>query len=155
MITGWSARNLQFDPLIREFFTTSTYVGLQRKFGRSLQMTVLGEFVRSWRVQDTSYAIAQAMRPGMNFEYRPNNRWSFEGNFAFERGQGFHAYDNVQSGIYINYVKPFRSSVTDGFGVVPVDYPVRISFGIQQAQYLNITGRGSSLFRPVVRLSLF
>ena len=32
LITGYTRRDLTFSPLVRQFFTTSTYAGLQRKF---------------------------------------------------------------------------------------------------------------------------
>jgi len=66
-----------------------------------------------------------------------------------------HFYDNVQSGFFISYVKPLRRSMDDGTGPVPIEYPLRFSFGIQDQQFFNATGRGTSQFRPVVRLTLF
>ncbi len=155
LITGWAVRDLQFDPLIREFYSTNTYAGFEHRFGKSFKAALLGEYIRSWRVQDTKFAIAQAMVPGARFEYRPGKRWQIQGHFAMERGEGFHAYDNVQSGFFISYVKPLSSSINDGFGAVPVQYPIRLSFGVQQEQFLNFTGRGQSQFRPIVRLSFF
>jgi hypothetical protein len=95
------------------------------------------------------------MRPTVRFNYSPNARWNFEGKVAFERGQGIHTYDNVNSGFFISYVQPYRARMEDGLGVVPVEYPIRISVGIQQEQFMNFSGRGQSLFRPVIRLSLF
>jgi hypothetical protein len=79
-----------------------------------------------------------------------------EGNFAFSRGMGFHEYDNVQNSFLINYIRPFRRRMDDGSGQIPVEYPLRFSFGLQSANYFNFTGNGSTnLLRPVVRLSLF
>ncbi|HUS19743.1 MAG TPA: tetratricopeptide repeat protein [Terriglobales bacterium] len=155
LIAGWSGRDLKFEPLIREFFSTNTYVGIERRFGRNLKLTALGNYIRSWRVQELQYATAQAMAPSFAFDYRPSPKWTFEGNFMLQRGMNLHTYDNIQSRILISYVKPFRSSSSDGFGVVPVEYPIRISFGIQQEQFMNFTGRGTSQIRPVVRVSLF
>ncbi|HSE50439.1 MAG TPA: tetratricopeptide repeat protein, partial [Terriglobales bacterium] len=155
LITGYSARDLQFDPLIREYFTTSTWIGYERKFGDKLTARALGEYVRAWRVQDVSYATAQMMRPAFQFKYEPNSRWSAEGDFAFSRGQGFHVYDNMQSSFFISYVRPFRRSLADGSGEVPVEYPLRFSIGIEQQNFFNFTGRDQSKFRPVVRLTLF
>ena len=63
LITGYQGRDVLFRPLIREYYTTSTYVGVQQKFGRSWQAGVFAEYLRSWRVQDSLFAIAQAMRP--------------------------------------------------------------------------------------------
>lgn len=155
LVTGYSARDLQFDPLIREYFTTSAWAGVEHKFGDRFTLRGLGEYVRAWRVQDVTFATAQMMRPAVEFAWQPNNRWSAEGNFAFSRGQGFHVYDNMQSSFFISYVRPFRRTVADGAGEVPVEYPLRFSIGIQQQNFFNFTGRDQSEFRPVVRLTLF
>jgi tetratricopeptide (TPR) repeat protein len=155
LVTGYSARDLQFDPLIREYFTTSTWVGVERKFGDKLAVRALGEYVRAWRVQDNLFATAQMMRPAAEFTYQANNRWSVDGTFALSRGQGFHTYDNMQSSFFISYIKPWRGRVTDGAGEVPVEYPLRFSIGIQQQNFPNFTGRDQSMFRPVIRLTLF
>jgi hypothetical protein len=156
-LTGWTVRDIQFNPAIREFFTTSTYAGLQHTFGRARKLTVagLGEYIRSWRVQDATYAIAQAIEPAGQVTYEPNNRWKFDGSVAWGKGEGFSPYDNVQSSFFISYVKPIRRSMTDGFGDVPVEYPLRFSFGIQTDNFYNFTGRGQAQIRPVIRLTLF
>ena len=61
LITGYSARDLLFRPFVEEYFNTSSYAGLQHKFGNRLTAAVLAEDLRSWRVQGTQYAIAQAL----------------------------------------------------------------------------------------------
>ena len=155
MVTGYSGRDLQFDPLIREYFATSAWVGLEHKFGKNLTVRGVGEYVRAWRVQNTQFAYAQMMRPAVTVNWQPNPRWSFEGDYAFSRGEGFHAYDNMQSGFFISYVKPWRRTVGDAFGEVPVDYPLRFSIGVEQQDFFNFTGRAQSTFRPVVRLTFF
>jgi tetratricopeptide (TPR) repeat protein len=154
LITGYRIRDFQLDPLIREYFSTSTYVGYQRTFGRNLKTTFLGEYIRSWRVQDRFFSIAQAMRPAAEIQYE-RNRWAFEGRFAFTRGQGFHDYDNVQSGILISYTKPLRRTWNDGVGEVGVEFPLRISFGLQQQSFFNFTGDKATKFLPVVKVTLF
>jgi tetratricopeptide (TPR) repeat protein len=155
LLTGYSIRDLQFKPLVREFFTTSTYAGVERTFGTSLKVTAVGEYLRSWRLQDQTFALGQTMRPAAQVEYRPNNRWSVNGNFAYSRGEGFHAYDNMQSGFLISYMKPLRRSLDDRSGTVPVEYPLRLSIGIQQQTFFSFTGRGQAMFRPIFRLTLF
>jgi tetratricopeptide (TPR) repeat protein len=155
MVTGYSVRDLQFNPLIREFFTTSTYVGLQRQLGQNLKVTLMGEYIRSWRVQDLLFATAQAMRPAASFEYRAGRRWTIDGQVAFDRGEGFNAYDNIQSGFFISYDKPLRRNVVGVSGDVPVEYPLRFSVGLQQDTFPNFTGHGQAMFRPVVRLTIF
>jgi hypothetical protein len=53
-------------------------------------------------------------------------------------------------------MKPIHRSWNDGNGGVGVDYPLRISAGIQQQSFFNLGGQSSSSsFRPVIRISLF
>jgi hypothetical protein len=157
MLTGYTVRDIQFNPEIREFFTTTTYAGLQHTFGRQRKLTVsaLGEYIRSWRVQDSTYAIAQALQPAGQITYTPNNRWKVDGSVAFGKGEGFSVYDNVQSSFFISYVRPIRRSMTDGFGEVPVEYPLRFSVGVQTDNFYNFTGNGQAQIRPVIRLTVF
>src|SRR5436305_1234900 len=156
LVTGYSARDLQYNPLIREYFSTSTWAGYQRSlFNRKASFTVLGAYIRAWRVRDLDFAIAQAMRPAVKFSITPNLRWSFDAAFAYNRGEGFHAYDNTQSEFLISYQKPLHRNVEDGGDTVPVGYPVRFSVGIQNQNFMNFTGRDQAIFRPVFRLTLF
>jgi hypothetical protein len=155
LLTGYEVRDLQFRPLIREWFYTTTYVGLTRKFGEKLSLTALAQYVRAWRVQDAAYTTAQVMEPAVRFAYKPNDRWTIEANGTLSRGEGFHSYDNIQSGVLISYVKPLRRMLDDGAGDVPVEYPIRFSFGVQQQTFYKFTGRAQPMVVPIVRLSLF
>ena len=155
VITGYSVRDLLFNPLVREFFTTSTYAGLERRFGTKVKVKALGEYIRSWRVSDLNFATAQAMRPAGEIEFRPNNRWLVDGSLAYGRGEGFHSYDNVQSGFFISYSKPLHTTLQDAGGRVPVEYPLRFSIGLEQQTFSSYAGRGQTFLRPVVRLTLF
>ena len=155
LITGYGVRDVLFRPLIREYFTTDMYAGLQRKFGRNLQLTVLANYIRSWRVEDANFAIAQALRPMAQFDYHINPQWSVQGSFALSRGQGFHDYDNLQSGFLISYLKPVRRTLHDESEQVTVAYPLRFAFGIQQQQFYNFNGPNRSAFLPVIRFSFF
>jgi len=155
LLAGYAVRDLLIRPAIREYFSTSTYVGLQRKFGNRLTVAVLGEYLRSWRVFDANFAIAQAMRPGARFEYRANKRWQVTGSFTLSRGEGFHTYDNAQSEFLVSYLRPVRRSFDDGSGSVSVTYPSRFSFGLQQQTFYNFGGQSKSTLLPVVRFNLF
>jgi tetratricopeptide (TPR) repeat protein len=154
-ITEYAVRDLLFRPLIREFYTTTTSAGLQHEFSDRLRVAILGEYIRSWRVQDLSYWIAQAMVPAAEVEWKPSRRWAVNGNFAFSRGEGIHDYDNVQNSIYISYNKALRRNVSDNLGQVPVEYPIRFSFGFQNANYFNFAGHNQTILRPIVRLTFF
>ena len=155
LLTGYSARDLLFRPRIVEYFNTSTYAGIQHKFGRRLSAAVLAEYLRSWKVQDTHYAIAQALLPGARFEFRANSRWTVQGSFILSRGEGYHAYDNAQSEFLVSYVRPVRGSLKDGTGEVPVAYPFRFSVGVQQQTFYNFGGSSRTILLPVVHFTLF
>ncbi len=155
LITGYSVRDLLFRPMVEEYFNTSSYGGLQHKFGNRLTAAVLAEYLRSWRVQNTQYAIAQAVLPGGRFEFRANPRWSVQGSFLLSRGSGYHAYDNAQSEFLVSYVRPLHGKLKDGTGEVPVSYPMRFSLGIQQQTFYDFPGSSRSTILPVVHFSLF
>jgi hypothetical protein len=78
-----------------------------------------------------------------------------DGSLAYGRGEGFHSYDNVQSGFFISYSKPLHTTLQDGGGRVPVEYPLRFSVGLEQQTFSSYAGRGQTFLRPVVRLTLF
>jgi tetratricopeptide (TPR) repeat protein len=155
LITGYSVRDLLFRPMVSEYFNTSVYAGLQHKFGNRLTAAVLAEDLRSWRVQGTQYAIAQALLPGGRFEFRATPRWSVQGSAVISRGSGFHAYDNVQSQFLVSYVRPLRGRVKDGSMETPVSFPLRFSIGVQQQSFYSFPGSSRNTVLPVVHLTLF
>lgn len=156
LLAGYSIRDLQFRPLVEEYFSTSSYVGLQRKFGSRITAAVLGEYVRSWRVHTTEYAIAQALLPGARFEFKVNPRWNVQGSFLLSRGQGYHAYDNAQTEFLVSYERRVRGNLKDGTGEVSVAYPLRFSFGLQQQTFYNFPGSAkTTTLLPVVHVTLF
>jgi len=155
LITGYTARDLLFRPFVEEYFTTSSYVGLQRKFGNRFTMAAIASYLRSWRVQTTQYVTAQALLPGGRFDFRANSSWSFQGSFLLSRGSGFHDYDNAQSEFLVTYTRPLRRSLKDGSGEVPVSYPMRFSLGIQQQTFYGFPGSAPSTILPVVHFTLF
>jgi len=155
LLAGYSARDLLFRPMISEYFNTASYVGLQRRFGSRITAAILGEYLRSWRVQGTQYAIAQAMLPGARFEFRANPRWSVQGSFVLSRGEGYHQYDNAQSELLVSYVRPVRGSLKEGTGQIPVAYPFRFSVGLQQQTFYSFAGTTRTTLLPVVHFTLF
>jgi hypothetical protein len=155
LITGYSVRDLLFHPITEEYFNTSTYGGLQHKFGKRLTVAALAEDLRSWRVQGTQYAIAQALLPGARFDLHATSRWSVQGSFVLSRGSGYHAYDNAQSELVVSYVRPLRSTLKDGSGEVPVSYPMRFSLGVQQQTFYDFPGSSKTTLLPVVHFTLF
>jgi hypothetical protein len=155
LITGYSVRDLLYRPVIEEYFNTTSYIGLQHKFGTRLTVAALAEDLRSWRVQNTQYAIAQALLPGGRFEFHANPRWSVQGSFVLSRGEGYHNYDNAQSEFLVSYVRTVHGGVKDGMGQVPVNYPMRFSFGVQQQSFYDFPGSSRTTVLPVVHFTLF
>ena len=154
LITGYGIRDLQLHPTIREYFSTNAYGGIEHTFNRNWKATGLGELIRSWRVQDTTYAIAQAVRPSLEVEYRRNSRWSFDGSFAMTRGFGMHNYDNVEGGFLLSYTRPWRGRDA----VLPdatVDYPLRFSIGMRTQSFYDFGAGSHNTIVPVFRISLF
>ena len=156
LLTGYQGRDILFRPLIREYFTTNMYVGVQRKIGSAWTVAVLGEYVRAWRVQDINYAIAQALRPGYRFEYRPmGSHWAVHADGAWSKGEGLDLYNNVTNEVMVSYIKGFQKPLNDGIGEVPVTYPLRISLGIQQQSFYNFTGNNRNTILPIIRINLY
>ncbi|PSH04861.1 MAG: hypothetical protein CXZ00_05715 [Acidobacteria bacterium] len=154
-ITRYVRRDLTFSPQIAQFFSTTTSAGLQHEFSKKWRVAVLGDYIRSWRIQGTGSWIAQAIRPATEVEWQPSRRWVVNGSFAYSRGEGLHFYDNMLSSFFISYNSQLRRNVKDGLGPVPVEYPIRFSVGFENASYFNFPGQSQAILRPVVRLTLF
>jgi hypothetical protein len=156
MITGYEGRDILFRPLVREYYTTDMYFGVQHKFRASWTAAVLAEYLRSWRVQGASFAIAQALRPGFRLEYRPlASHWAVHAAGTWSKGEGFATYNNISNEAMVSYTKGLQRPVNDGAGEVSVTYPFRISFGIQQQTFYNFNGQNRNTFLPIIRFSLF
>jgi tetratricopeptide (TPR) repeat protein len=155
LLTGYSARDLLFRPFIEEYFDTTSYIGLQHKFGNRFTAAALAEDLRSWRVQSTEYAIAQALLPGGRFDFRVNPRWDVQGSFVLSRGLGFHEYDNAQSQFLVTYTRPMGGLSKDGTPVARNSYPFRLSVGMQQQTFYDFSGGTRNTFLPVVQFNLF
>lgn len=155
LITGYSVRDLLFHPIVQEYFNTSAYVGLQHRFGKRITAAILAEDLRSWRVENTQYAIAQAFLPGGRFDFKVTPRWTVQGSFVLSRGAGFHAYDNAQSQLLVSYVRPLHGSVRDGSDETSVSFPLRLSIGVQQQTFYDFPGSSRSTVLPIVHLTLF
>jgi tetratricopeptide (TPR) repeat protein len=154
-VTGWGARDEQFSPLIREFYYTSTYAGMEHQFSQNFRLRAVGEYLRAWRVELRQFAIAQAFRPAANFEYLKGRNWSVQASVAYSRNMGFHAYDAVQTGFSVSYAMPFRRVYQEDGQALPLRYPIRFSVGLEQESFYNFSAGKSEQFRPFVRISLF
>jgi hypothetical protein len=156
LLTGYEGRDDLFRPEIREYYTTNAYAGIQRKFGSAWRAAILAEYLRSWEVQNASWAVAQAIRPGFHLDYEPlASRWAVHATGTWSQGKGFHTYDNVANAVTVSYTKGLRRVLNDGMGDVPVNYPLRVSLGIQQQTFYDFTGKNRNTFLPVILLNLF
>lgn len=155
-VTGWGARDEQYSPIIREFYYTSTYGGIEQQIGQRLRVRAVGEYLRSWRVELSQYAIAQAFRPAGSVEFSPTRNWSIQASVAYSRNMGFHAYDAVQSGFAVSYAMPISRKFEDNGRELALRYPIRFSAGLQQENFFNFAGTGSNRqFRPYFQISIF
>ena len=155
LIAGYSVRDVLYRPLIEEYFDSSSYIGLQHKFSPRITAAILAEDLRSWQVQNSNWAIAQAFLPGGRFDFRMNSRWDVQGSFLLSRGEGFHEYDNAQSEFVVSYNRIGRTAGGAGFGGAPAGHPFRISFGLQQQSFYNFNGSVRNTILPVVHFNLF
>ena len=55
----------------------------------------------------------------------------------------------------MSYTRPLRGSVKDGAGEVPVAYPMRFSFGVQQQTFYDFPGSSRTTVLPIVHFTLF
>jgi tetratricopeptide (TPR) repeat protein len=154
LLAGYTVRDLLFHPTDEEYFNTSSYIGLQHKFGNRITAAVLAEDLRSWRVQNTEYAIAQALLPGGRFDFRVNPRWKVQGSFLLSRGEGFHEYDNAQSEFLVAYTRSTQGTAKDGYGV-PVTHPFQLSLGLQQQTFYSFDNSSRTTILPIVHFNLF
>jgi hypothetical protein len=155
LVTGWGARDEQFYPVIREYYYTSSYVGIERRVSERLNFRVVAEDLRAWEVQENKYAIAQALRPAGSVQFNPTRNWSLQATGAYSRNMGFHAYDAIQSGFSVSYQMSIRHGFKNESGQVDVRYPIRFSAGMQQENFFNFPGPQSEQIRPYVQISLF
>jgi len=154
-LTGYTGRDLLFRPSIHEYFTTSTYAGFERQFGERFRATVIGEYLRAWRVEGTEFAIAQALRPNFTLDAKINQHWSMHAGGLWSRGEAFHSYDSVDSRFLVSYVHETRAKRTDGLESASVSYPMRFSFGLQQQTFYDFPGHSHTSIIPVVSFTLF
>jgi tetratricopeptide (TPR) repeat protein len=154
-ITGYTGRDLLFRPSIHEYFTTSTYAGVERRFGERLRVSAIGEYLRAWRVEGTQFAIAQTIRPNFGLDAKINQRWSFSASGLWAKGEGFHSYDSVDSRFLVSYVHETHAKRRDGVENASVSYPMRFSFGLQQQTFYDFPGHSRTTIVPVVSFTIF
>jgi len=154
-LTGWGARDVQFFPITREFYYTSAYAGIDHRFSPKLDLSVIAEDLRAWRVEGPAWAIAQALRPAARVQFLPTRNWSIQGSVAYSRNMGFHAYDAVQSGFSVGYAIPIHRTYRGEGQDVRLTYPIRFAAGMQQEDFYNFTEGNNKQLRPYFSITLF
>jgi len=155
LVVGWGSNDQQFSPVHFEDYLTSSYIGLERRFGERLTVKAVAEDLRAWRVVGANSGIAQNLRPAGTLDFAPNRNFDVQVSTAYSSTRGFHAYDAIQNGFSISYAKPFHRKFNDDSGTVVLQYPIRFSAGMQEESFFNFTGGQNQQFRPYVRISLF
>lgn len=155
LVTGWGSNDQKFSPTSYEDYLTSSYIGLERKFGRRLNVRAVAEDLRSWRTVGTNSGIAQNLRPAGSVDFAPNHNWDAQFTSAYSSNRSFHVYDAMQNGFALSYARPFKRKFNDESGAVVLQYPIRFSGGIEQETFFNFTGGKNEQFRPFIRISLF
>jgi hypothetical protein len=155
LITGWGENDQTFSPVGIEDYYTSSYIGLDRRFGQHMEVKGIAEDLRAWRTVSPRSGIAQALRPSGIFQYNPTPRWGFQASGAWSSNREFHVYDAIQSSFAVSYGMPFHREFKDETGDVVLQYPIRFSGGIQQETFFNFTGGQNQQWRPYVSITLF
>jgi len=155
LVTGWGANDQSFHPTGIEDYYTSSYVGIDRRFSDKLDIRALAEDLRAWRIVSPRSGIAQAVRPAANVAWFPGRNWTVQASAAYSRTQGFHIYDDIQSGVSVSYGLPVHRNFRDENGDVVLQYPIRFAAGVQEETFPNFTGAQNQQFRPFVSISLF
>ena len=155
LVTGWGASDQQFSPLNYEDYLTSSYLGIESRFGERLNVKAVAEDLRAWRVVGTNSGIAQNLRPAGTVDFAPNHQWDLKLSTAYSNVRSFHAFDAIQNGFSVSYARPFHRKFNDDSGTVVLEYPIRFSAGVQEETFPNFTGGHNQQLRPYVQISLF
>lgn len=155
LVTGWGMNDQSFTPNDIEDYYTASYAGLSHRFSNRMNVEALAEDLRTWRIFGPRSGIAQSLRPAGTFTFSPTRRWTIQANASYSNNRSFHAYDAVQGGFSISYVRAFHRTFNAESGKVSVQYPIRFSAGIQQQDFLNFSQGTNQQYRPYISITLF
>jgi tetratricopeptide (TPR) repeat protein len=155
LVTGWGYYDEKLSPTIYENHLTSSYVGMERRFGERLNIKAIAEDLRAWRIVGLSSGIAQNLRPAGTIEFTTKRNWDLQASTAYSSTRGFHVYDAMQNGVSVSYARPFHHRFNDDSGAVVLAYPIRFSAGLQVETFPNFTGGQNQQIRPYAQISLF
>ncbi len=111
LVTGWGANDQKFNPVSYEAYFTSTYAGIDRKFGQRLDVRAIAEFLRAWRIIGANSGIAQNLRPAATVDFKVTRNWEVQGSTAYSNVRSFHVYDATQNGVSVSYAAAIRPKI--------------------------------------------
>jgi len=155
LVTGWGFNDQQFSPVAYEDYLTSSYLGIERRFGERLNIRAVAEDLRAWRIVGPDSGIAQNLRPAGTIKFTAKHNWDMQVSTAYSSTRGFHVYNAMQNGFSISYARPFHHRFNDDSGAVVLGYPIRFSAGLQVETFPNFTGGQNQQIRPYAQISLF
>jgi hypothetical protein len=155
LVTGWGDTDQTFSPDGYKNHYTSSYAGLERRFFDRLNVRAVAEYLRAWRIVEPNSGIAQNLRPAGSVDFALTRNWDLQASTAYSSNRGFHVYDATQYGFSISYTRPFHRKFNDESGEVTLQYPIRISGGLQAETFFNFPGGHNQQLRPYVSLTLF
>jgi tetratricopeptide (TPR) repeat protein len=155
LVTGWGSTDQLFTPTKYENYFTSSYIGLERRFGDRFKVRAIAEDLRAWRVFGQNSGIAQNLRPSGSVNFKPAHNWNVDFSAAYSNTRSFHVYDAVQSGFAVSYAMPFHRTFNDETGEISLQYPIRFSAGFRQESFFNFPGGNNQQFKPYISITLF
>lgn len=155
LVTGWGYSDQKFSPQNYENYFTSSYIGLERRFGPRINVRAMVEDIRAWRIFNSNSGIAQNLRPAGMVDFTPRKNWDIQATSAWSSTRGFHVYDATQNGFSVSYAMPFRRRMTDAGGPITFTYPLRFSAGVQEETFYNFSGSNSQQLKPYFGITLF
>lgn len=155
LVTGWGMNDQSFTPANIEDYYTASYAGLSRRFSEHLNIEAVAEDLRAWRIFGPRSGIAQSLRPAGTVTYSPTRRWTLQASTSYSSNRSFHAYDAIQDGFSLSYVRAFHRSFNAETGIVSLQYPIRFSAGFQQQTFFNFSKGSNQQFRPYISITLF
>jgi tetratricopeptide (TPR) repeat protein len=155
LLTGWGVDDLLFKSAYIEYYFTSSYLGFEHRFSPRLDVKVLAEDVRSWRIYQNRWGISQSLRPAGSVDFVPRRNWDLQFSTAYSSVRGFHIYDATQNRASISYSRSVRRNFNDNSTPLTLQYPIRFSAGVQQETFLNFPGAQNQTFRPYAEITIF
>jgi hypothetical protein len=155
LLTGWGVDDLWFRSAHIEYYFTSSYVGFEHRFSPRLNVKALAEFVRSWRIYQNRWGIAQNLRPAGSIDFSPKRNWDLQFSTSYSSVRGFHVYDLSQNSLSLSYSRPFRHLFRDSATPFAQKYPIRFSAGIREQTFFNFSTAQNQRFLPYAEITLF